>query len=166
MGDEDQLVFLGVNRTNMEKAVGVPHCLATKKICLDDNAANLSDSDFNAVRRLMPGCSSTTFCARHEAVHQQLRHGPERGYVHRHDQEGHGGLDKQHIDPNFTDDTHTVDYPPAPCSRRRLQSSVVASNTTSSASTPRTSPWTEAGARTTPTTTAMRLGRLLEGRRG
>jgi len=49
-GDKKQLVFTGINWSGMENAEGVPHGLATKQSYLDDIAANLSDSGFNAVR--------------------------------------------------------------------------------------------------------------------
>ncbi|KAH7487992.1 hypothetical protein PRIC1_007899 [Phytophthora ramorum] len=49
-GEKKQIVFTGINWSGMENAEGVPHGLATKQSYLDDIAANLSDSGFNAVR--------------------------------------------------------------------------------------------------------------------
>ncbi|CAH0476088.1 unnamed protein product [Peronospora belbahrii] len=49
-GDKKQIVFTGINWSGMENVEGVPHGLATKQSYLDDIAANLSDSGFNAVR--------------------------------------------------------------------------------------------------------------------
>ncbi|KAI9913858.1 hypothetical protein PsorP6_006118 [Peronosclerospora sorghi] len=49
-GEKKQIVFTGINWSGMENSEGVPHGLATKQSFLDDIAANLSDSGFNAVR--------------------------------------------------------------------------------------------------------------------
>ncbi|CAH0493665.1 unnamed protein product [Peronospora farinosa] len=49
-GEKEPIVFTGINWSGMENVEGVPHGLATKQSYLDDIAANLSDSGFNAVR--------------------------------------------------------------------------------------------------------------------
>jgi endoglucanase len=125
-GDKKQLVFTGINWSGMENAEGVPHGLATKQSYLDDIAANLSDSGFNAVRlplnaQMVIDNSAPDTTLFVNSLDTDLNVDTYIDMIKKVVQ----GLGKQQIgvlldihkiDPNFTDDTsehlwYTDDYP-------------------------------------------------------